>query len=311
MSEFFSINNKKVNLTVDSATLKEGFIEISGGKVWFKIEGCDKEKIPFLLLHGGPGSPHDSLEAFENLKNDRPIVFYDQLGCGNSDKPDDNSLWTVARFVEEVEQVMNALGLKKVHLFGHSWGSMLAIAYILKYKEKVLSCILSGPFLSSPMFIEDARYYVSQLPDKYREIINKCEETSNYDNKEYDEAIDYFSRQHIRRLDIMPECVLRGKPKFGAAVYNHMWGPSEFTAIGTLNEVSYVERLHEISIPVLFMSGRYDEVRPRTVELYASKIEDAKIEIIEDASHCTYNEKPEEVVNIVRNFLSEVKTFFY
>jgi proline iminopeptidase len=307
MSHFFSLDSNKVRLTEDSLVVKEGFIEVIGGKVWFKVEGFDKNAIPFLLLSGGPGGSHDSLEPYENLKKDRPVIFYDQLGCGNSDRSDDKSLWTIERFVEEVEQVTNALGLKKVHLFGHSWGSMLAAAYILKYGQKVTSCTLSGPFLSAPMFIKDARYYVSQLPENYRDVIFMCEETGNFNNKEYDEAMNYFDRQHVRRLDIVPDCVLRGRPKFGTEVYNHMWGPSEFTAIGTLKNASLIERLHEIIVPVLFMSGRYDEVRPETVEFYMSKIPDAEMKIIEDASHCTYNEKPEEVVNIVREFLEKIE----
>lgn len=307
MTKSYFIDEKRVSLTVDTTKIKEGFVEVIGGKVWFKIQGCDKSTIPFLLLHGGPGAPHDFLEPYEKLEADRPVIFYDQLGCGNSDRPDDKSLWTIERFVEEVEQVVSALGLKKVHVFGHSWGSMLAVAYILKYNQKVASCILSGPFLSAQMFIEDAKYYVSQLPEKYRDVIVKCEENGDFNNKEYNQAMDYFDRQHVLRLDAMPEYILRGRPKFGAEVYNHMWGPSEFTATGTLREVSLVERLCEISIPVLFMSGRYDEVRPETVEFYKSNIRNAEMIVIEDASHCTYNERPEEVVNIVRDFLSKIE----
>ena len=308
MSRFNFLGEGKVTLNEDSISVKEGFIEVTGGKVWFKILGCEKDSIPLLILHGGPGLAHDSFEPLGELQNERPVIFYDQLGCGNSERPTDKSLWTVERFVEEVSQVINALGLSKLHIFGNSWGSMLAIAYILKYNQKAVSCALSGPYLSSPLFIEDARYYVSQLPEKYRDAIIKCEEQEDYDNKEYKEAVDYFYRQHLRRLDILPDCVLRGKAKFGAEVYNHMWGPSEFTATGTLKDFSLVDRLHEIKTPVFLTVGRYDEVRPQTVEFYKSKIPNAEVVIIEDASHCTHNEKPEELLNIIRKFLGKVES---
>ena len=307
MSQFDFLDGNNVTLKENSSTVKEGFIEVIGGKAWFKILGCEKESLPLLILHGGPGSTHESFEPFEELKSERPIIFYDQLGCGNSDRPQDKSLWTVERFVEEVSQVINALGLNILHIFGNSWGSMLAIAYILKYNKKVVSCSLSGPFLSSPMFIEDAQYYVSQLPKKYRDVILRCEELGDFDNIEYQEAVNYFYHEHLRRLDTLPDCVLRGKEKFGAEVYNHMWGPSEFTATGTLKDFSLVDRLHEINIPVLLTVGRYDEVRPQTVEFYKSKIPNAEMIIIEDASHCTHNEKPEELLRIIKDFLSKVE----
>lgn len=287
---------------------RDGFIDVTGGKVWFKVVGNDKSTTPLLILHGGPGSTHDSFEPLEELKNERPIIFYDQLGGGNSDRPEDKSLWTVDRFVEEISQVINTLGLNKMHLLGHSWGSMLAIAYILKYNQKVVSCILSGSFLSSSMFEEDARYYVSQLPEKYREAILKCEEQMDFENKEYEEAMNYFYRQHLRRLDKVPKCVLRGRSKFGAEVYNYMWGPSEFTVTGTLKDYSLVDRLGEVEVPVLLIGGRYDEVKPSTVEFYKSKFKNAEIKFIEDASHCCYNEKPEEYLTIVRNFLDMIET---
>lgn len=307
MSQFDSINSDSVTLNNNTDSVKEGFIKVTGGSVWFEIFGCEKNNIPLLLLQGGPGISHDSLECFKELKGERPVIFYDQLGCGNSERPNDTSLWTVERFVEEVSQVIDALGINSLHIFGISWGSMLAAAYILKYNQKVVSCILAGPYLSSPIFIEDARYYVSQLPEKYRDIIEKCEENGDFDNKEYEEATSYFYRQHVRRLDTPPDCVLRGRTKFGAEVYNYMWGPSEFTATGTLKDFSLVDRLHEIKVPVLLVSGRYDEVRSQTVEFYNSKLPNAEMKIVEDASHCIYNEKPQEFINIITKFIYKVE----
>src|SRR3989344_990085 len=103
----------------------EGFIPVQGGKVWYKIAG-EPKGIPLILLHGGPGYPHDYLEPLEDLATDRQVVFYDQLGCGNSDKTTDPALWTVDKFVKELQSLIDQLGFEKYHLLGHSWGSALA-----------------------------------------------------------------------------------------------------------------------------------------------------------------------------------------
>ncbi|WP_133274432.1 alpha/beta fold hydrolase [Hymenobacter radiodurans] len=115
-------------------TMKEGYIEVPGGKVWYKILGADKPGIPLLLLHGGPGSGSGSFEGFVALADERPVILYDQLGCGKSDKPDNPQLWTMERFVTELEQVIAALGYSKLHLLGHSWGGTLATEYLLTKK---------------------------------------------------------------------------------------------------------------------------------------------------------------------------------
>lgn len=299
--------DNSVDILENNSDTREGYINVTGGKVWFRVVGADKKGYPLLLLHGGPGAPHDSLEIFNELKNERPVIFYDQLGCGNSERPQNNDLWTAERFVEEVSQVVHALGLKKIHIWGHSWGSMLAVAYILKYEGNIISCILSGPYLCSKRFISDARECVRKLPKKYRDLIMKCEETGDFDSGEYQKAMKYFDRQYVLRSEKKLDCVVKGMSKFGAEVYKHMWGPSEFTATGTLKDYSLVERLHEIKIPTFFVSGRYDEVSPETVKYYQSKIKGSKMKVIEDASHCTYNERPQEHIEIMRNFLYEVE----
>ncbi len=104
----------------------EGHVTVNGGKIWYRIVGSGKGT-PVLVLHGGPGFPSDYLQPLEALGDERPVVFYDQLGCGKSDRPEDPKLWRAQRFVEELAEVRNALGLERIHLYGHSWGTMLAV----------------------------------------------------------------------------------------------------------------------------------------------------------------------------------------
>src|SRR5690606_37194829 len=110
---------------------KEGFIPVTGGNVWYRISG-NGPGLPLLVLHGGPGSKSSDRDPLRQLGTDRPIIHYDQLGCGKSDRPTDTALWTVERYVEELEQVIQALELEEFHLLGHSWGTMLAASYLFK-----------------------------------------------------------------------------------------------------------------------------------------------------------------------------------
>ena len=151
----------KANTGSFRSRTREGMIAVPGGRVWYQILGARSKAIPVLTLHGGPGVPHDYLEPLGALGGERPVIFYDQLGCGNSDKPDDESLWTIPRFVDELAVVRESLELEKVHLLGHSWGTMLAADYMLRKRPKgVMSLVLSGPALSATRWTADTRAYL-------------------------------------------------------------------------------------------------------------------------------------------------------
>ncbi|MBU0713965.1 MAG: proline iminopeptidase-family hydrolase [Verrucomicrobia bacterium] len=288
--------------------VKEGFIRVAGGKVWYRIVGADKKGIPLLTLHGGPGAPHDYFEPLEALAGDRPVIFYDQLGCGNSDRPSDTNLWTVARFVEELEQVRDSLSLGKVHLLGVSWGTMLAAEYMLRKKpEGVISLILSGPYLSSLKWIVDQQIWISQLPQNIQDTIRKYEENSNFTDQSYQDAMMVFYRKHLCRLDPWPDCLNRAFAKMGAEVYQYMWGPSEFTVTGTLKNADLTEQLSLIKVPVLFTCGEFDEATPAATRFYQSKLPGSEIYVFQGASHEHQLEKTEEYLQVARAFLKKVE----
>ncbi|TRZ75451.1 MAG: alpha/beta fold hydrolase [Bacteroidetes bacterium] len=286
--------------------IKEGMIKVTGGQIWYRIVGANKTGIPLLTLHGGPGAPHDYLETLEALRDDRPVIFYDQLGCGNSDKPTDTTLWNIARFVEEVDQVRTALHLEKVHLMGQSWGTMLAVEYILRKKpEGISSLILSGPFLSAPRWIADQQTWISHFPPNIRDTIRKYEENRNFASPSYQNAMMYFYRQHVCRLDPWPNCLNQAMGKFGKDVYEYMWGPSEFTATGTLKYTDLSEQLSRIKVPTLFTCGEFDEATPATTIFYQSKLPGSELYIFQEASHEHHLEKPDEYIQVTRNFLKK------
>lgn len=286
------------------STVKEGYIQVTGGKVWYRIVGADKKGIPLLTLHGGPGAPHDYFEPLEALGDERPVIFYDQLGCGNSERPSDTALWTVERFVEELQQVRTALHLDKVHLLGGSWGTMLAVEYMLRKKpEGVASLILTGPYLSSPRWIADQQMWISKLPENVRDTIRKYEENGDFASQSYQDAVMAFYREHLCRLDPWPDCLNRAVEKMGTEVYEYMWGPSEFTLNGTLKDADITGQLGLINIPTLLTCGEFDEATPATTQFYQSKIPGSEIHVFSNASHEHPLEKKDEYLEVARSFL--------
>ena len=281
-----------------------GWIPVTGGNVWYKMIGPQQPRIPLVILHGGPGAPHDYLEPLSVLADERPVVFYDQLGCGHSDKPDDPALWTVERFVEELGDVLAALGLRDVHLLGQSWGTTLAVEYMLRTQsDRVRSLILSAPFFSATRWISDQKDHLARLPEKVQASVREAELTGNYDSAAYQEAIGEFYRRHVCRLEPWPEELNRTLEKIGVPVYLSMCGPSEFSVIGSLKDLELVDRLSEITVPALFTCGRYDESTPETTALYHRSLPGSEMVVLEDASHEHHLERPDEYLAVVRDFL--------
>ena len=285
----------------------QGFIEVPGGPVWYRVSGTGPG-IPLLVLHGGPGGRICGYSRLDILGNERLIVRYDQLGSGRSGRPDDPSLWTVERFVEELHTVRQQLGLDEMHLLGHSWGGSLAAAYVLeKGTDGIASVILSSPLLSTRMWIEDANFLRSQLPEDVQRTLTEHEQAGTTDSDEYQAASDVFYERHVfggERAESPPEC--DGAPP-GRFVYETMWGPTEFHATGTLIDFDVTDRLHEIDVPVLFIAGQFDEARPETVAEFQKLIPGSKLMVILDAAHGTLSKKPDEYRSILESFLDSVE----
>src|SRR6266851_8476100 len=153
---------------------RDGHLAVEGGSVWYRIVGSS-ERIPLLVLHGGPGLPHDYLAVLDALSGERPVIFYDQLGCGRSDRPDDAKLWTIERFIAELAQLREALDLKQVHMLGHSWGTMLLTDYLLTRPAGIEGIILASPCLSTAQWIRDAAAYRAMLPESTQAILHTHE----------------------------------------------------------------------------------------------------------------------------------------
>jgi proline-specific peptidase len=280
---------------------------VPGGQVWYQVFGA-RDAIPILLLHGGPGAGHDYLEPLAALASDWPVVFYDQLGCGRSDQPDDASLWTVDRAVAEVDDVRAGLGLDRIHLFGQSWGGWLAIEYMARQPSGILSLILASTSASIPQFVREAERLKDTLPAGTGDILRRYEATEDYDNPAYQDALLVFYRENVCRLDPWPDCVLRTVANLeGNQVYAVMNGPNEFTVIGRLKDWDRTAALGTITVPTLITVGRYDELTPACAETLRAGIPNAQLHLFENSAHLAHVEETESYLRVVREFLNQVE----
>ena len=297
-------------LVVVSCTSKNGlkpqtgFIDVTGGKVWYKIIG-EGNKIPVVLLHGGPGATSYYLNPLSDLGKERPVIFFDQLGCGRSPQNLDSSLMTIESFVEQLEQLRTTLDIKEFYLYGHSWGTMLGVDYYLKYPKAVKAMILGSPCLSAKLWTQDADSLLTTLPDSIQQAIQSNEQKGTFHAPEYLDAVNVYYKNFVLRTST-PDGD-SAMSQFGTQVYEYMWGPSEFTALGALKDYDQTDRLNEIKVPVLFMAGEFDEARPSTVRYYQSLVSGATFVLIKDAGHFTMLDHPKQNIEAIREFLRAIE----
>jgi proline iminopeptidase len=286
---------------------RQGYIQVPGGRVWYRVVG-DGPRTPLLVLHGGPGAPSYYLKPLAALASDRPVVFYDQLGAGHSDHPADTTLWTIDRFIAELAAVREALGLKRVHLFGTSWGTMLATDYMLTHPHGVRSLILASPALSIPLWVHDADSLRHTLPESTQAAIARHERDGTFDSPEYQGAMMVYYHRFVSVSDPWSPDIDSTFAELGPSVYPYMCGPSEFTVTGTLRAYDRTARLHELGVPTLFTAGRYDEATPATTRYYQSLVPGAQLEIFEHSAHMTMQDEPQRYVEVLRAFLRKVES---
>lgn len=287
----------------------EGFINVTGGKIWYKILGEDKAATPVIIVHGGPGSRScNTIKGYSLLAKHRPVVLFDQLESGLSDHPNDTSLWKLPYFVDQVQAVTDHLQLEQYHLLGNSWGGAIVAEFMLtKDTDNVASVIFSGPLLSTPIWIEDAKKLLSRLSQTVQDTIAKYEALKNYTHPQYLAATDTFYANFLSRKQWPPQKweACDTVPGFNTKIYNYMWGPTEFTATGTLNDFDRVDQLHKIKKPTLFIAGEYDEVLKETLELFQSKVDGSEIAIVPNAGHSKTTDNPKAFANMLNKFMAD------
>jgi proline iminopeptidase len=286
-------------------TAGESFLEVPGGKIWYKVTGSG-DGIPVVLLHGGPGGASYYLKVFEDLGSERTVIRYDQLGAGKSDNVTDTGLFTVDHFINELDLLRSHLGISKWHVFGHSWGTILAIEYYRVNPQHVSSLTFGSSCLDIPDWEQSTNKLLETLPDSLKNAIHFAEETGDFDNPLYQEAMNQFYAKYVwgPNFDLPDFDSLMST--FNASLYGYMWGPSEFSITGTLKDYSAISLLPGITIPTLFTVGEYDEISPDIVKGYAEMVMNSQFTVFEGSSHMTPWDAKEESVSILREFLNSV-----
>jgi len=284
----------------------DGFVDIGNGKVWYRVMG-NSDKTPILLVHGGPGIPSCYMDGMAELAKDRPVIFYDQLGCGRSGPSPDSSNWTIDYYVAELDTLRQKLGLDEVHLYGHSWGSMLAVEYMRTKPSGVKSLVLAGPSLKIARWVDDADSLLRTLPDSVQAVVHKYEDKKEYEAPQYQAAVmDFYGRYLARRKPWSPS-LDSALMLMNPALYLHMCGPSEFSITGTLRDYDASDFLRTITLPTLYVIGDHDEVLPETASYYRGITPGAKLAVIPNAGHLMMHDQPEANAKAIREFLQEVE----
>jgi L-proline amide hydrolase len=294
----------------------EGHLEHDGHRTWYRVVGelRSAARAPVIICHGGPGATHDYVAPIaEQLHGSgRACVLYDQLGNGRSDHlPDaDASFWTVERFERELAALAEHLGIDgRYHVVGQSWGGMLALLHALEHPPGLLSVVAADSPSSIPAFVAGCNELLDAMQADVRDTIRAGERSGETATPEFQAAVMQFYRRHVCRLETWPDDVVASFEAMEAdpTVYGTMNGPTEFTVVGTIRDFDITDRLAEIDVPVLLLSGAHDEVRPHVVAAMQERLRRCEWVLFEDSSHMPHIEEPERFLAVVEGFLARTE----
>jgi len=305
---------KKDSVAVQTGGIKMISIHTPKGdfRVWTKRVG-NNPRIKLLLLHGGPGATHEYFECFDSFLPAEGIeyFYYDQLGSAYSDQPNDNDLWTTERFVEEVEQVRQALGLDSTnfYLLGHSWGGILAMEYALKYQQHLKGLIISNMMASCPEYTAYAENVLAkQMDPAVVKEIKSLEARKQYDSPRYMELLGpNFYEKHILRMPEAdwPDPVNRAFAHMNKNIYVLMQGPSEFGLSGRLEKWDRKADLKNIRVPTLVIGAQYDTMDPAHMKWMSTQVQNGSYLYCANGSHMDMYDDQNTYMNGLIKFLEQ------
>lgn len=288
----------------------EGYMPFMGYQTYYRVVGeCTGNKKPLLLLHGGPGSTHNYFEVLDCLaESGRAVVSYDQLGCGHSYLDGHPELWTLDTWTRELEALREHLQLDQLHILGQSWGGMLLISYLIDQKPAgVQSAILSSTLPSSKLWSDEQHRMIRYMPAEEQQAIAQAEASGCYDDPAYLAANEHFMQLHCAGevTADSPECLRRPK-RAGAEAYLHGWGPNEYTPTGSLGGFEYTERLGEIDVPCLIMSGTEDLCTPIVAKTMFDGIRQSQWELFAGCRHMPFVEANAQYCRVLADWLDRM-----
>lgn len=275
---------------------------------WYRIvRGGDRT--PVIMIHGGPGSTHNYFELLDPLADQgRDIIMYDQIGCGNSYIDGKPELWKAETWMDELDALIDHLHLREVYLLGQSWGGMLVIQYMIERKpQHVKGIILSSTLSSASLWSHEQHRRISFMSQQDQEAIRKAEQTGNWNTEEAILANTHFMERHCAKItDSDPECLTRPK-RSGTESYLYGWGPNEYTPQGALKDFEFTDRLHEIAVPALIISGTNDLCSPLVAKTMHDHLVASTWELFDGCRHMCFAEDTEHYLNVVNTFLKQIE----
>ena len=301
--------------SIESAGVKMIPIKTPVGdfKVWTKRFG-NNPKIKILLLHGGPAMTHEYMECFETFFQRQGFEFYeyDQLGSYYSDQPKDSSLWTIDRFVEEVEQVRQAIGAdsSNFYILGNSWGGILAMEYALKYQKNLKSLLVANMVASAPEYAKYAEEVLAkQMKPEVLAEVKELEAKKDFANPRYMELLmPNFYKEHLCRLNDFPDAFNRSMKHANGEIYTMMQGPSEFGISGRLANWDIKNRLKEITVPTLMVGAKHDTMDPKAMEEQSKMVKKGQFLYCPNGSHLSMWDDQKVFMTGVIKFIKDVDT---
>lgn len=281
-------------------------------KVWTKRFG-NNPKIKILLLHGGPGMTHEYMECFETFFQREGFEFYeyDQLGSYYSDQPKDNSLWTIDRFVDEVEQVRKAIGAnaENFYIVGNSWGGMLGMEYALKYQKNLKGLVIANMVANVPEYNQYSENVLQkQMNPADLKKIKELEAKKDFANPQYMTLLTPYYQAHICRLKEWPDALNRSMKHANSEIYTLMQGPSEMgiSQDALFAKWNITDRLKEIVVPTLMVGAKYDTMDPKAMELQSKLVKNGKFLYCPNGSHLAMWDDQKVFMDGVIDFIHEV-----
>ena len=295
-----SANRSSIRRTLPFVAINQHSLEnvdrvaVPGGWIQFREyqphDALAAARVPLIVTHGGPGGSSTGLyDALHELADERPVIFYDQLGSKNSPANLSHHQMTLERFAQEPLHLIDALDLKRASLLGHSWGGSVMTAFALNHPEKVHALVLSSPLLSTRRWISDCNRLLAAITP---------------DSRHNNSIEDIFNQRHFCRTTPLPPMLVNEQKRNNRELYEHMWGPSEFSHQGVLGDLDFFPRLHELTAKTLLICGEHDTATPETLEAARSRIGDhAHVAVLANAGHKSYIDQNRAYLNTVKEFL--------
>ena len=281
-------------------------------RVWTKRFGSNP-KIKILLLHGGPAMTHEYMECFETFFQREGFEFYeyDQLGSYYSDQPKNDSLWTINRFVDEVEQVRKAIGADKnnFYVLGNSWGGILAMEYALKYQKNLKGLLVGNMVASAPEYGKYSEILGKQMKPEVLAELRDLESKKDFSNPRYMELLTpNFYHEHLCRLKVWPDAVERSFKHVNNEIYTLMQGPSEFGISGRLANWDIKDQLKNITVPTLMIGAKYDTMDPKAMEAQSKMVKNGHYLYCPNGSHLAMWDDQKVFMTGVISFINNVNS---